>query len=178
MSTSSSDLSYANVTSVVMTYDQLNLVAKILQKNNKAYITKARAARIKSSNEHRPLVLDNYVDIKSYTQDGVVKYYVAPLNPDDAVYNLVMTKPAPQVYNEALLRSAASLTTNFQQLQVPSQQQVAPQQQQQQQQQYQSNVSAVGFSNPHLLQQQQEAPLRSPFDGVPTVASPFAHIAQ
>ena len=176
MSTSSSDLSYANVTSVVMTYDQLNLVAKILQKNNKAYITKARAARIKSSNEHRPLVLDNYVDIKSYTQDGVVKYYVAPLNPDDAVYNLVMTKPAPQVYNEALLRSAASLTTNFQQLQVPSQQQVAPQQQQ-----YQSNVSAVGFSNPHLLQQQQEAPLRSPFDGVPTpstVASPFAHIAQ
>lgn len=176
MSSSSSDLSYANVTSVVMTYDQLNLVAKILQKNNKAYITKARAARIKSSNEHRPLVLDNYVDIKSYTQDGVVKYYVAPLNPDDAVYNLVMTKPAPQVYNEALLRSAASLTTNFQQLQVPSQQQAAPQQQQ-----YQSNVSAVGFSNPHLLQQQQEAPLRSPFDGVPTpstVASPFAHIAQ
>lgn len=177
MSSSSSDLSYANVTSVVMTYDQLNLVAKILQKNNKAYITKARAARIKSSNEHRPLVLDNYVDIKSYTQDGVVKYYVAPLNPDDAVYNLVMTKPAPQVYNEALLRSAASLTTNFQQLQVPSQQQQAAPQQQQ----YQSNVSAVGFSNPHLLQQQQEAPLRSPFDGVPTpstVASPFAHIAQ
>lgn len=121
MSSSSSDVSYANITSVAMTYDQLNLVAKILQKNNKAYITKARAARSKSGNEHKPLVLDNYVDIKSCIRDGVEKYYIARLNPDDAVYNQVMTKPVVQNYNEELLRSAATLTTNFRQLQTPSQ---------------------------------------------------------